>query len=150
MIFSKRTLLKSGAALAASTGLPLRGLAADSLAPGPFRPDWDSLTAQYQAPDWFRDAKFGIWAHWSAQCVPEAGDWYARNMYLQGSKQYDHHLKNYGHPADTGFMEMNNRWKAENWRPERADRSLCQGGRALFRFPGQSSRQFRQFQFALP
>jgi len=116
MMFSKRTLLKSGAALAA--GLPLRGLAADSLAPGPFRSDWDSLTAQYQAPDWFRDAKFGIWAHWSAQCVPEAGDWYARNMYLQGSKQYDHHLKNYGHPADIGFMEMNNRWKAENWRPE--------------------------------
>ncbi len=116
MIFSKRTLLKSGAALAA--GLPLRGLATDSLAPGPFRPDWDSLTAQYQASDWFRDAKFGIWAHWSAQCVPEAGDWYARNMYLQGQKQYDHHLKNYGHPADTGFMEMNNRWKAENWRPE--------------------------------
>jgi len=116
MIFSKRTLLKSGAALAA--GLPLRGLSADSLVPGPFRPDWDSLTTQYQAPDWFRDAKFGIWAHWSAQCVPEAGDWYARNMYLQGQKQYDHHLKNYGHPADSGFMEMNNRWKAENWRPE--------------------------------
>jgi alpha-L-fucosidase len=115
MMFSKRTLLKSGAALAA--GLPLRGLAADSLAPGPFRSDWDSLTAQYQAPDWFRDAKFGIWAHWSAQCVPEAGDWYARNMYLQGEKQYDHHLQHYGHPADNGFMEMNNRWKAENWRP---------------------------------
>jgi alpha-L-fucosidase len=117
-MFSKRMLLKGGAALAVGTGLPLRvGLSAESLAPGPFRPEWDSLTAQYTAPDWFRDAKFGIWAHWSAQCVPEAGDWYARNMYLQGQKQYDHHLQNYGHPADTGFMEMNNRWKAENWRP---------------------------------
>ncbi|HEX4178493.1 MAG TPA: alpha-L-fucosidase, partial [Rhizomicrobium sp.] len=115
-MFSKRMLLKGGAALAASTGLPL-ARAADSLAPGPFKPDWSSLTSQYQAPDWFRDAKFGIWAHWSAQCVPEAGDWYARNMYLQGEKQYDHHLQHYGHPADNGFMEMNNRWKAENWKP---------------------------------
>ena len=35
-----------------------------------------------QDPDWFRDAKFGIWAHWTAQCVPEAGDWYARQMYI--------------------------------------------------------------------
>jgi alpha-L-fucosidase len=116
-MFSKRMLLKGGAALAASAGLPLRGVAADAIAPGPFKPDWASLVAQYNAPDWFRDAKFGIWAHWSAQCVPEAGDWYARNMYLQGQQQYDHHLKTYGHPADNGFMEMNNRWKAENWRP---------------------------------
>src|ERR1700749_2427329 len=114
---SKRALLK-GAGLALGTGLSLRpGRAADVIAPGPFRADWDSLKAQYQAPDWFRDAKFGIWAHWSAQCVPEAGDWYARNMYIQGQKQYDHHLQHYGHPADLGFMEMNNRWKAENWRP---------------------------------
>ena len=118
MMLSKRTVLKGGAGLALGAGLPCRGsLAADALAPGPFRADWDSLKGQYQTPEWFRDAKFGIWAHWSAQCVPEAGDWYARNMYLQGQKQYDHHLQHYGHPADVGFMEMNNRWKAENWRP---------------------------------
>jgi alpha-L-fucosidase len=118
-MLSKRGLLKGGAGLAIGTGMSLRGgVAAETIAPGPFRADWDSLKAQYQAPDWFRDAKFGIWAHWSAQCVPEAGDWYARNMYMQGQKQYDHHLQHYGHPADVGFMEMNNRWKAENWRPE--------------------------------
>jgi len=89
------------------------------IAPGPFQPAWDSLAAHYRAPDWFRDAKFGIWAHWSAQCVPEDGDWYARHMYLQGHKNYRHHLAHYGHPADSGFMEMENRWKAENWQPER-------------------------------
>ena len=48
---------------------------------GPFRPNWESLRA-YRFPDWFRDAKFGIWAHWSPQCVPEQGDWYARGMYI--------------------------------------------------------------------
>src|ERR1035438_5756925 len=53
---------------------------------GRFRPTWESLKA-YRHPDWFRDAKFGIWAHWSPQCVPEQGDWYARGMYVQGSPQ---------------------------------------------------------------
>ncbi len=117
-MFSKRDLLKATAMLGA--GLPeiAQAQSFTDIAPGPFKPDWDSLKAQYQAPDWFRDAKFGIWAHWSAQCVPEAGDWYARQMYIQGNKQYDDHLARFGHPADSGFMEMDNRWKAENWKPE--------------------------------
>jgi alpha-L-fucosidase len=83
-----------------------------------FAPTWDSLVEGYRTPDWFRDAKFGIWAHWSAQCVPEQGDWYARSMYLQGHGHYEHHLKTYGHPSKVGFMEMNHRWKAENWQPD--------------------------------
>jgi alpha-L-fucosidase len=118
-MFTKRELLKATASLGLVSGFPAAARAASQgdIAPGPFKPDWDSLKAQYQAPDWFRDAKFGIWAHWSAQCVPEAGDWYARRMYIQGEKQYDHHLATYGHPADLGFMEMDNRWKAENWNP---------------------------------
>src|SRR4051794_29200441 len=41
-------------------------------------PTWQSLAASYRVPDWFRDAKFGIWAHWGPQCQPEWGDWYAR------------------------------------------------------------------------
>jgi alpha-L-fucosidase len=69
-------------------------------------------------PAWFADAKFGIWAHWSAQCVPEMGDWYARNMYHQGHPAYEDHLKRYGHPTSSGFMEIDNLWKAERWEPE--------------------------------
>src|SRR5690348_455164 len=72
------------------------------IADGPFRPTWDSLAGQYATPEWFRDAKFGIWAHWSAQCVPEQGDWYARNMYIQGTRQYDYHVAHYGHPSKFG------------------------------------------------
>ena len=112
---SRRDVLQQSAGLAVASAVPA---SAQTIASGPFKPDWESLKAQYHAPEWFRDAKFGIWAHWSAQCVPEAGDWYARNMYAQGQKQYQHHLEHYGHPADVGFMEMNNLWKAENWRPE--------------------------------
>jgi alpha-L-fucosidase len=89
---------------------------APRIAPGPFKPTWDSLKT-YTTPDWFRDAKFGIWNHWSAQCVPGQGDWYARQMYIQGHRQYKHHLATYGHPSKTGFMELTNLWKAENWKP---------------------------------
>jgi alpha-L-fucosidase len=75
--------------------------------------------ANYKVPDWYRDAKFGIWAHWTAQCVPEQGDWYARRMYIQGEKDYDYHVKTYGHPSKFGFMEIDNLWKAEKWDPAR-------------------------------
>jgi len=81
-------------------------------------PDWSSLVAAYRTPDWFRDAKFGIWAHWGAQAVPEFGDWYGRLMYVQGDPFYAHHLEHYGHPSRTGFMEIENLWKAQAWEPE--------------------------------
>ena len=104
--------------LQASAGAAALGLPPAHAASATFLPTWDSLVDGYRVPDWFRDAKFGIWAHWSAQCVPEMGDWYGRNMYLQGHYQYEHHLKTYGHPTKVGFMEMQNRWKAEAWEPE--------------------------------
>jgi alpha-L-fucosidase len=108
---------------AATAMLPLRGkgqsggnLPARKIASGPFQPTWDSLK-QYRAPDWFRDAKFGLWAHWTAQCVPEQGDWYARRMYIQGHPQNAYHVAHYGHPSKFGWMEIDNLWKAERWDP---------------------------------
>ncbi|MGC3988568.1 MAG: alpha-L-fucosidase [Chthoniobacteraceae bacterium] len=62
---------------------------------GPFEPTWKSLE-QYRVPQWFSEAKFGIWAHWGAQCEPEHGDWYARSMYVEGSRQYKDHVAKYG------------------------------------------------------
>ncbi|MGN6211077.1 alpha-L-fucosidase [Parafilimonas sp.] len=84
---------------------------------GPFEPTWDSLK-QYKVPAWFQDAKFGVWAHWGAQCQPEHGDWYARGMYEEGSDHYNFHLKKYGHPSKFGFKDVINEWKAENWNPD--------------------------------
>ncbi len=86
--------------------------------PGKFQPTWDSLK-QYQAPDWFRNAKFGIWAHWGPQCAPEDSDWYARNMYIQGHKQNVYHLAHYGPPSQFGFKDVIHTWKAENFNPEK-------------------------------
>jgi alpha-L-fucosidase len=77
------------------------------------------LAEQYKAPDWFRDAKLGIWAHWGPQCIPEAGDWYARRMYMQGSATYDHHVRTYGHPSRFGFMEFLKDWRIDGWDPDR-------------------------------
>lgn len=104
----------AAAPIAASEPLP----AERTIAAGPFAPTWDSLIANYKCPDWFRDAKLGIWAHWGPQCVPGEGDWYARSMYLQGHKQYNAHVAAYGHPSEFGFMEIDNLWKAERWNPD--------------------------------
>jgi len=68
-------------------------------------------------PQWFRDAKFGIWAHWGPQSAAEAGDWYARNMYIEGSEQYKYHLAHYGHPSKFGFKDIIPTWKAEAFDP---------------------------------
>ena len=81
---------------------------------GPFSASMESL-ANYQVPEWFRDAKFGIWAHWGPQCQPAAGDWYARNMYIEGSTQYKIHLEKYGHPSQFGFKDVINEWKADKF-----------------------------------
>ena len=89
-----------------------------AIAAGPFKPDWNSLT-NYQCPEWFRDAKFGIWAHWGPQCEPEHGDWYARLMYIQGSADYDSHVREYGHPSTNGFKDVIHDWKAENFNPDK-------------------------------
>jgi alpha-L-fucosidase len=126
--FSRRKFLKASA-LAASAGLttPLwlrRSLAAGessaaayAIAPGPFQPTWESLEQNYHLPAWYRDAKFGIWAHWGPQCQPRQGDWYAKYMYVQGKPQYKFHVEHYGHPSKFGFKDVINEWKAEKWDP---------------------------------
>src|SRR5512133_1646890 len=78
----------------------------------------------YRYPDWFRDSKFGIWAHWGPQAVPRQGDWYARKMYESDiydrstnkptgkpSKEYLYHLEHYGHPSRFGYKDIIPLWK---------------------------------------
>jgi len=84
---------------------------------GKFAASNESLQ-QYQYPEWFRDAKFGIWAHWGPQAVPRQGDWYAKKMYQEGDEDYNYHVKNYGHPSKFGYKDIIPLWKAERWNPE--------------------------------
>src|SRR5450759_969617 len=83
---------------------------------GIFKPTDESLK-QYQYPEWFRDAKFGIWAHWGPQAVPRQGDWYAKRMYQEGNAAYKYHLEHYGHPSEFGYKDIIPLWKAEKWDP---------------------------------
>ena len=85
---------------------------------GKFQPTWSSLE-NYQVPEWFRNAKFGIWAHWGPQCVEGSGDWMARSMYMEGSSEYKHHVEHYGHPSEVGFKDIIPLFKAENWNPDK-------------------------------
>jgi alpha-L-fucosidase len=98
-------------------GVPMESPIAGLEGKGPYKATWDSLL-QYEAPEWYQDAKFGIWAHWSPQCVPEDGDWYARNMYIEGSPQYKYHLAHYGHPSRFGYKDLCPQWTLLNWEPD--------------------------------
>jgi len=106
---------------------PVSGLDGD----GPYQANWDSLL-HYEAPEWYRDAKFGIWAHWSPQCVPEDGDWYARNMYEEGSPNYRYQIEHYGHPSKFGYKDLCAQWTLLNWEPEALIERYKNAGARLF------------------
>jgi len=85
--------------------------------PGPYVGTMESLT-NYSCPEWFRDAKFGIWAHWGPQAVPMMGDWYARKMYQQGSPDYEDHLKRWRNPSTNGWKDIIPLRNVQKWEPE--------------------------------
>ena len=126
----KLSVLVLGCSLATAWS-QTNSLSLPPIAAGPFKPDWNSLT-NYQTPEWYRDAKFGIWAHWGPQCQPEHGDWYARGMYQEGSWQYQSHLAEYGHPSTNGFKEVIHAWKAEHFDPDRLLKFYKDNGAKIF------------------
>jgi alpha-L-fucosidase len=112
-------------------GVPMNSPIPDLSGEGSYKPTWDSLM-QYDAPEWYRDAKFGVWAHWSPQCVPEAGDWYARNMYMEGSDEYKFQLEHYGPPSTFGYKDLCPQWTLLNWEPEELIQRYKNAGAKLF------------------
>ena len=82
---------------------------------GPFRPDWESLQ-KYEVPEWYKDAKFGIFIHWGVYSVPAFGnEWYPRNMYVPGSPEYQHHIATYGTQDKFGYKDFIPMFKAEQF-----------------------------------
>ena len=114
MRLNRREFVGLAGAAAVSSAVPARAGASGVS----FAPELDSLKA-YRAPDWFRDAKLGFWACWGPEAVPEMGDWYARNMYIQDHPQYEDHLARYGHPSKFGYKDLVPLWRGENWNPDR-------------------------------
>ena len=85
---------------------------------GRFRDSWESLS-QFRVPAWYRDAKFGIFIHWGVYSVPAfANEWYSRNMYIQGTPEFEHHVKTYGPQREFGYKDFIPLFRAEKFRPE--------------------------------
>ena len=120
MPVTRRTAIKLLAA-ATPTFHAARALARFEPPTPPSRPRFDGTReslASYRCPEWFRDAKFGIWAHWGPQSAAEYGDWYARNIYIQGCRQNRFHVAHYGHPSKFGYKDLIPTWTGEHFEPD--------------------------------
>lgn len=90
----------------------------DVIAQGPYRDDWSSLT-DFEMPLWYTKAKFGIFVHWGLYSVPAyANEWYSRNMYIQGTPEYEHHIKTYGPHKDFGYKDFIPLFTADQFDPD--------------------------------
>ncbi len=84
--------------------------------PKVYEPTWESLSTHEAAPEWFQDAKLGIYFHWGVYSVPAFGnEWYPRWMHFEGRPEYEHHLKKYGHPSEFGYHDFVPMFKAEKF-----------------------------------
>lgn len=87
------------------------------IAQGPYKDTWESLQA-YEVPKWYKNAKFGIFIHWGVYSVPSFGsEWYPRNMYIQGTPEYEHHISTYGPHKDFGYKDFIPMFTADNFNP---------------------------------
>ena len=84
---------------------------------GKYKADWDSLS-RHPIPDWYREKRLGIFLHWGPFSVPAYHDWYARNMYIKGSEEYEHHLRHWGEHKDFGYKDFIPMLKMEKFDPE--------------------------------
>lgn len=85
------------------------------IARGPYQATWESLS-EYTVPRWYRQAKFGIFIHWGVYSVPAYNnEWYPRNMYIQGTPEYEHHIKTYGRHSEFGYKDFIPLFKGEKF-----------------------------------
>jgi alpha-L-fucosidase len=81
-----------------------------------FQPNWTNIAQNYQYPEWFCDAKFGIFIHWGVYSVPAfVNEWYSRNMYMEGSNEYKHHIATYGEQTKFGYKDFIPMFKGEKF-----------------------------------
>ena len=104
------------------------------IAKGPYKADWASLE-NFKMPQWYADGKFGIFIHWGLYAVPAFGnEWYPRNMYLEGTKEFKHHVEKYGPQSKFGYKDFIPMFKAEKYDPA-AWATLFQKAGAKFVMP---------------
>src|SRR5919107_3434534 len=111
-------LTAAGIAGATAAGLSRVGVAWATAGPGSYTASWSSVDQHPPAPEWFQDAKFGIYYHWGVFSVPAfSSEWYPRNMYNNGSAENNHHKSVYGDPSAWPYHNFINgaRDRAGNW-----------------------------------
>ncbi|XVV07559.1 alpha-L-fucosidase [Actinosynnema sp. CA-248983] len=118
--FTRRRLLTAAGAtgIGAASGVLRVGTAHATAGPSSYTPTWESVDQHPPAPEWFQDAKFGIYFHWGVFSVPAfANEWYPRSMYFSGSNEHTHHVNTYGDPSVWPYHNFINgaRDKAGNW-----------------------------------
>jgi len=119
------------------------------IAEGPFEGNMESLQ-KYQTPDWFRDAKFGIWSHWGPSSVLGTGNWIAREMYQEGSRPYKLFQERLGHQSEYGYKDLIPLWKAEKWEPDRLMALYKKAGAKYFVSMGAFHDNFYMWETKLP
>lgn len=83
-----------------------------------YQPNWENIAEHYQFPQWFVDAKFGIFIHWGVYSIPAFGnEWYARAMYNKENETYNYHRKKYGDQSKFGYKDFIPMFKAEKFNP---------------------------------
>ncbi|MDR0845491.1 MAG: alpha-L-fucosidase [Tannerella sp.] len=125
---SRRRFLQAGTTLAASSLIvPQRMFGSVQNNNLPTAGSEDNVFQQFKCPQWFKDAKYGLWLHWGPQTIPaRGGGWYARHLYMHPSKAkeswgtaaWEYHRLTFGHQADFGYKELCNLWKAEKFDAE--------------------------------
>ncbi|MFT4144992.1 MAG: alpha-L-fucosidase [Mobilitalea sp.] len=101
---------------------------------GPYLDNWSSL-ASFEVPNWFQKAKFGIFVHWGLYSIPAFNnEWYSRNMYIQGTPEYEHHIATYGPHKDFGYKDFIPMFTAEKFNPKEWSRLFKEAG-AKYVFP---------------
>ncbi len=101
---------------------------------GPFKDNWESLQ-QFEAPKWFHESKFGIFLHWGLYSVPAFNnEWYSRNMYIQGTEEFEHHVKTFGPHKEFGYKDFIPLFKAEAFNPKEWAQ-IIKGAGAKYVFP---------------
>ncbi len=106
----------------------------DVISQGPYSDNWESLS-QFEMPGWFKKAKFGIFIHWGLYSIPAFNnEWYSRNMYIQGTPEYEHHIATYGPHKDFGYKDFIPLFKAEKFNPKEWASLLKEAG-ARYVFP---------------
>jgi len=117
---------------------------------GPFDESWDSIAKNYRDPEWFRDAKFGVYMHWGIYSVPAHGsEWYVRYMYGGNKGIMEWHTAHFGPPTTFGYKDFLPMYTAAKWDPDAWAALFKKAGAKYVLAPGEHHDGFSNWDSAI-